>query len=478
MAGGARKRTYAVAAIICAAMLVSALLVSVALQPSDQQSGYSKGFEIGLEAYTYGLPLLVTDVTFETMTSINVSNGAFGPVNHFNNVRTLNNPNSTAVVAPGANSLSSIAWLDLSAEPQVLHVPDVVDHFYVLALIDPYTNNFLNLGSVPETEPGDYVIAGPGQQGVSIPAGTSRIDVGYDRIWIIGSTQLKGADDVRNVNLIQDGYRLTPLSKFGTDFHPDVRTDPNATVHAFQMPTGLGFFDMLGQQLELFPPPQSDHPALKRFAQVGIGPGMAPSQDKRLSADTVRGLRDAVAAGPAQIRNDTQALFLSKFNDYNGYLLGGFGQYGTDYRLRAVISQIGLGAFTSEQAIFAISWTDHGKAPLNGSAEYVLHMVAAPPVNEGWTFTVYNLSGGMVANAIDRYQLSAASNLTYNEDGSVDIYLQAAQPSNQSRFNNWLPTPSGQGFEVMWRLMAPEPDQIQGILDGTGWQPPKIAAAA
>ena len=65
----------------------------------------------------------------------------------FNNVRSPNNAGSTAVVAPGATSLSSIAWLDLAAEPQVLHVPEVTDHFFVLALIDPCTENVVNLGT-------------------------------------------------------------------------------------------------------------------------------------------------------------------------------------------------------------------------------------------------------------------------------------------------------------------------------------------
>ena len=54
-----------------------------------------------------------------------------------------------------------------------------------------------------------------------------------------------------------------------------------------------------------------------------------------------------------EIINDTMALYLESFDQHDGYLLGGFGQYGTNYRLRAVISQIGLGAFTPDQAIYA-----------------------------------------------------------------------------------------------------------------------------
>jgi hypothetical protein len=438
---------------------------------------YDKGYKLGLEAYTYGLPLLVANSTFQTMTSVNISEGAFGPVNQFNSVRTPNNPESKTVVAPGATSLSSIAWLDLQNEPQVLHVPQVTNHYFVLALIDPYTENLINLGTAGNTQSGDYVIAGPGQKNVPIPAGTQRIDVDYSRIWIIGSTQLKGPDDVASVNTIQDGFTLTPLSKFGTVYQPPTPSDPVTTVTNYPLPSGIQFFDVLGQQLELFPPPTSDKEELSKFAAVGIGSGMKPSQDPRLSSDTVRGLNDAVAAGPEQIKKYTEEIFYADFDKHNGYLLGGFGQYGTNYKLRAVISQVGLGAFTPHQAIYAMSWSDHNKKPLNGSTRYVLHLQYLPPTNEGWSLTVYDLKGAMIPNSINLYAFTNTSQFVSNPDGSVDFYLQAEKPSNPAQENNWLPTASGQGFEVIWRFFAPQPDKITSMLDGSGWQPPAIQPA-
>jgi hypothetical protein len=439
-----------------------------------KSADYEKGYRLGLEAYIYGLPLLVTNSTFQTMTSVNVSQGAFGPVNQFNSVRTPNNPESKTVVAPGATSLSSIAWLDLQKEPQVLHVPQAANHYFVLAFIDPYTENLINLGTAGNTPSGDYVIAGPGQENVPIPAGAQRIDVDYSRIWIIGSTQLKGPDDVANVNTIQDGYTLTPLSKFRTAYQSPVPSDSVTTVTNYPLPSGIQFFDVLGQQLELFPPPASDKEELRKFAAVGIGSGMRPSLDSQLSSDTVRGLNDAVAAGPEQIKKYTEEIFYADFDKHNGYLLGGFGQYGTNYKLRAVISQVGLGAFTPQQAIYAMSWSDHNKKSLNGSTHYVLHLQSMPPTNEGWSLTVYDLKGAMIPNSINRYAFTDTSQLVSNPDGSVDFYLQADKPSNQALENNWLPIAIGQGFEVIWRFFAPQPDKITSILDGSGWLPPAI----
>lgn len=458
--------------VVCLSTM--ALLLAMPGSAAASQADYNKAYALGLQAYTYGLPLLETNKTFLSMTSINVSKHGFGPVNQFNSVRKLNNPKSKAVVAPGANALSSIAWLNLTQQPQVLHVPKVRNHFFILALLDPYTNDIVNLGSVHRTRPGYYVIAGPGEHNVRIPAGSHRIDVDYTRIWVIGSTQLKGTRDLVNVHRIQAGYTLTPLSMFGTNYRPARPAHPRTKVKNYQVPSGLRFFDVLGKLLKQFPPPAADRPELRQLAAVGIGPGLQPSRNRRLDADTLRGLRAAVAAGPAAIQADAKALFLSSAVKHNGYFLERLGRYGTNYELRAVISQMGLGAFSSEIAMFALSLTDETFKPLSGSTNYVLHLPSPPPVNEGWTLTVYSLQGFLVPNPINRYQLSNTSPLTHNPDGSIDLYLQANQPSNPAQVANWLPTPAGAGFEVIWRLLAPKPAAINGILNGTGWQPPAI----
>lgn len=437
---------------------------------------HDTAYALGLEAYVYGLPLLVMDATFKTMTSVDVAVGACGPVNQFNHVRSPNTASSTAVVAPGATSLSSIAWLDLRDEPQVLHVPEVVDHHFVLALLDPYTENLRNLGDAAGTAPGDYVIAGPGQHTMAIPAGTERISVDATRIWIIGSTQLKGEADMAAVNAIQDHYTLTPLHAYGTSWAPDLPKTPDTTVDKATLPGGLASLDALGALLAAFPPPPADAPVLARLATVGIGPGRTPSTDPSLTEATRQGLADAVAAGPDAVRAAVVSTYKAGFRAHNGYLLGGFGTYGTDYTLRAVIASIGLGAFTADQAVYAMAWADAAGATLNGASPYVLQLGADPPSRQGWSLTVYGADGALVANPYNRYALTDTSGLPRAADGSIRILLQPSQPEDQEARAAWIPTPAGQTFHVVWRLFAPEATALAGILDGTGWQPPAIVA--
>jgi len=466
------------AALAAAALVLTACSGgTTSAAPSPTSSAYREAYAIGLDAYVYGLPLITTDATFRTMTSVAVPQGAFGPVNTVNNVRTPNNAGSTAVVAPGSTSLSSIAWIDLSGGPQVLHVPEVVGHFFVLALLDPYTENLVNLGTASGTEPGDYVITTPAQEDAVIPPGAHRIAVDYPRIWMIGSTQLKGDADVPAVNAIQNGYTLMPLSAYGTARTPPAPTSTATAISTYAPSTSIELFDQLGALLAQFPPPAADAPALARFAAVGIGPGRSPSTDPSLSADQRQGLADAVAAGPAQIRADLKSLYAASAPKHAGYLLGGFGRYGTDYAERAVISQIGLGAFVPQQAVYAMGWNDAAGTPLEGSSAYVLHLATPPPTAEGWSLTVYDLQGRLVANDAGRYALTSTSDLARNPDGSVDLYLQPDRPASDAAAANWIPTPRGQGFEVAWRLFAPDPSAVDGIIDGSGWQPPAVQPA-
>jgi hypothetical protein len=443
---------------------------------SASEAEYDHAYELGTEAYKYGLPLVSTDRTFRIMTSIDRPDGrGDGPVNRFSHVRKLATPDADTVVAPNEDTLYSIAWLDLRRRPLVLHVPRVRNRYFVLPLMDPYTEDFKNLGSVKETKPGDYVITGPGQHRKALPKGTRQIRSRYTRVWIIGRTEVRGAGDVRRVREIQRRYTLTPLNRFRKGLGPKPRRGRDETLDPVPMPTRLAFLDTLGKQLERFPPPAADRGQLERLAAVGIGPGLMPSTDPDLSVDQRRGLIDAVNDGPDAVLADLRAAYLEGFGVHNGWLVSKTGRYGTDYRARASTAQVGLGALIPREAIYPLAQVDSGAQPLSGTNAYSVHFEPGelPPAKAFWSLTMYDTSGFFVPNPIDRFAINDRTRLSYNPDGSLDVRLQVDEPSSSKPRQNWLPAPAGP-FRLIMRIYEPRPKAVRGILAGSGWDPPTI----
>ena len=288
----------------------------------------------------------------------------------------------------------------------------------------------MNLGSVHDTPPGDYVIAGPDEYNVPIPAGTQRIDVDYNRIWIIGSTRLKGSSDLTNVNLIQDNYTLTPLSQYGTNYRPKNVTNPTTTVQNYPLPTGLN--STICSDNSPAVPTAGSRPA--RTSKVRGGWDRTRHGTLAERAPEAKILSGVLKTPwpPALRRSGTtpRPCFLRSFDSAQRLFPG---------RLWAVRNQLPAACGRNSgwpwcrylrPDDFCHGWADHNKEPLNGSTSYVVHMASAPPVTEGWSLTVYNLKGALIPNPINRFAISDTSQLAHNAEGSVDIYLQATQPSD------------------------------------------------
>jgi Protein of unknown function (DUF1254) len=88
----------------------------------DYQAIENDSYTIGVQAYIYGL----APVTIQRTEKIFVATPGMGhaPVNKMGYLTHLATANDTDVVAPNADTLYNIAWLELEKEPIVLHAPD------------------------------------------------------------------------------------------------------------------------------------------------------------------------------------------------------------------------------------------------------------------------------------------------------------------------------------------------------------------
>jgi len=457
--------------IACAGLLV------VAAPAAAQSTDYETGYQLGSAAYEYGIPIVDTDRIFRTATSVSKPDTkGHAPVNRFSHARKLANPDARDVVAPNHDTLYSMGWLDLSKQPMVIEIPSNIGRFFTFELVSPWTENFANIGSATgQQKGGDFAIVGPDFKG-KLPKGVKKVRSPYDRVWLIGRTYIKNEKDAKKVNAIQDSYGLVPLSKYGKDWTPKNHGN-DTTVDTATIP-GLGpgddplaFYTALNELIQEFPPPAADQPLLDQLAAIGVGSGQLPT-----NPDVLQGMRDAVTQGPANIQAKLVARYVSESPKHNGWLLGDIGNYGTNYELRAITDKVGVGALSTDVAIYALAQTDRNLAPLTGNTRYVLHLPADQlpvPAKAFWSMTLYDANVFLYPNPFKRYLINDRTDLHYNADGSLDLFVQADEPSDPKQAQNWLPSPPGAPFKLIFRLYEPGKARA-GILDGTGWQPPAI----
>ena len=74
--------------------------------------------------------------------TVNESNRARQKLNRFIHMRQLADHRARAVTTPNTDTLYSSAWLDLSAEPIFLTVPDMGRRYFSFAFMSLFTDNF------------------------------------------------------------------------------------------------------------------------------------------------------------------------------------------------------------------------------------------------------------------------------------------------------------------------------------------------
>ena len=432
------------------------------------------------DAYIYGYPLVTMELTRRVMTNVAAPEGSHAPMGQFARLRTYPDASFRDVTAPNADTLYTIAWLDVGNEPWIVSIPDMKGRYFLFPMLDGWTDVFQVPGTrTTGTGAQTYAITGPGWKG-TLPAGVVQYKSPTALVWLLGRIYCTGTpEDYAAVHALQDAFKVYPLSAFGKDYTPppgkvdpaiDMKTAVREQVNAM---SGVAFFKLLAELLKANPPTPADAPILPKLAQIGVVPGKdfdpkAADPDvldrvKKISVDRV--MLHMVTSG--------------NFENVNGWrYTTKTGVYGTDYMQRALITAVGLGANRPEDAVYPTSLKS-GSGILarkyNGANKYVMHFPKGqlPPVKGFWSLTMYDEAYFFVANPINRYSISARQNLKANADGSVDLYIQHESPGADKEAN-WLPAPAGE-FILMLRMYWPNP-KAPSILDGS-WKIPAVTAS-
>jgi hypothetical protein len=429
---------------------------------------------IAEDAYIYGYPLVLMDVTRQVYTATPKVADRKAPANQFFHAKAFPDPSRKTVVSPNADTLYSIAWLDLTKEPMVLSVPEMGKRYYLMQILDAWTNVIASPGTrTSGNGKGSFAVVGRGWAG-KLPEGVQEIKAPTKIAWILGRTQTNGKEDYPAVHAIQARYSLTPLSAWSKAYTPpenvpveagiDTKTPPVQQVAKMDAAT---FFARLNAVMKDNPPASADAEAMKRFAAIGVVPG-EPFDLAKLDSPVARGVERGARAGREKIVAAAKKPLGKTINNWS-VMIDKMGRYGTDYTFRAVVAHIALGANLPEDAIYPRAIADAEGKPLTGANRYLIRFPKGqtPPVDAFWSITMYDNEQFFVENPIDRYAIGDRDKLKFGDDGSLTLYIQHASPG-VDRESNWLPA-SKDEFNLIMRLYWPK----KQVLDGA-WKPPAV----
>ncbi|MCC5994774.1 MAG: DUF1254 domain-containing protein [Oceanicaulis sp.] len=409
------------------------------------------------EAYVFGYPLVLMEETRAVMLARLEAEGEAGGINTIHHRRDLPQAGDDTVVRPNLDTLYSIAWLDLSSGPAVLRWPDMGERYWLLQVLDAWTDVAGAPGSRSAgSGPGLAFITGPDWDGPALP-GAVHVRVSTPMAWLIGRIEVAPDEDFAPVHALQDAISLTAAPPSAAARSGDSGQRPPDAVAALAPDE---FFTCLAGLMAHNPARAQDADMTARLTALGVDPETGALDwsghgllARRVMARGVAVARDRLAEadrllpGPQGWRTLTQ----------------GLGDYGTNYALRAGVARIGLGANLAADAIYPNTSVDRDGEPLHSLHSYDLHFPpgALPPADAFWSITLYDADGFLPEGAGWRPALGDRDALRYDSDGGLTLRISTTPPQGFPD-SNWLPAPPDAPFALTARLYDPREAALSG----------------
>ncbi|NLR90993.1 DUF1254 domain-containing protein [Flammeovirga agarivorans] len=409
--------------------------------------------ELFKEVYAFGFPIVLMDYTKRYFLNQFEDNA----INTFHHYHRFPDWEFRNVVRPNVDTFYSMCWLDLSDEPVVVHIP-ASDHYFLMPTMDAFSNVFASPGTRTTGNKEQFIVyTGPNWEG-ELPKGMIHISSPTNSAWIHGRIMVKQSQkDKDEVIKFQKGITARPLSQWDNqDYTPKKEmvlykadTYPIKAVEELNIEQFMNRLSMLLYQNK---PLDSDSTMLSKLKEIGFQAGQNYDITKLSVKETI-----VFESVPKQMQSEwySENNTCQKFPWlYSNSVIK---KYKDKYSSSAYVAFTRLGMNQREDAIYAATRIDSRGKVLTSKRKYVLHFTKEqlPQVNAFWSLTCYNEKNFLVKNLINRYKVGSQDGLKFNEDGSLDIYIQSTKPEVGAE-SNWLPTPEKGRFSLILREYWPK----------------------
>ncbi|MDC1105557.1 DUF1254 domain-containing protein [Prolixibacteraceae bacterium] len=451
--------------------MMSLLIVGCATTSPKHQDKPTITEQEAVQIFDYAYPLVIMSLSQDLMLK-----NPFRPHQKPNSLilfTQLAQPKNKAVVLGNRNTLYTVGWIDLSRGPVVFIFPDMEKRYFVMPLIDAWTNTFKSIGSRTTGQGGKkYFLVNAEFKG-DTPEGFERIVCPTNMVWLTGRIQADNEEDSKKAAALQAEYKLMTHKEYMGGENPfnDWKAQYSAIKIRKPVPYSLKmkakeFYDLFFKMYSNNMPLPFDGEMTTLLKRAGI------DRSEIISFKQLNPANQMVLSSVLEMQ---QEKYLKDF--YKGssqkepwiFNRTEMGIWGDDYTKRAYWAVWGLGANLVQDAVYGVTQLDSKLEVLNGENVYKIHIPKGgePDVGAFWSITSYNLEGYLEANDVNRYATGSNMPVVYNEDGSLDIYLSSMQPKGVEKYN-WIPTPK-EDFKILFRMYWPK----KTVLDGM-WKLPLI----
>jgi hypothetical protein len=433
------------------------------IQKSIEQGQEDWAFNIGVQLFVWGLPILECWKYRLGKVIASTSGDDAQRINCFHHMRGLSTRESSKFVNSATDFLYSTAVLDLHGGPLVLTAPDFQGRWYGLQVLDPYMETLANLGTRTYGDQLPTVVIANKRDQCKVPEHATVIYSDSDFLYVVGRIAAGDREDLAVVNALQDGLRFEPLH--ATD-HLNANgsgitggsCEPLRPADS-TCPEELKFFEELGSVLKFVPPTTAEGMLLGLLGEVGI------SLDRGFEHRTLPvGIRDGLARAVPFAQQILGNKVFEIGELINGWKrVGKIGNYGHNYIVRALVSLHGIWANVPEESLYFMAWTDCEGSLLHGDHRYEIRFPAGelPPVEAFWSISYYDDKGRLTENELGKYTINSLYNaLVPNDDGSISVFI-GRNPVSSGLEENWLPSHPGL-FNLNLRCYTPKAELLSG----------------